>query len=75
MEHQPSRPKIPSMADRLGHSRSKAYALAGEIIVPTVFAPKPLNEFEILKRKAIRAASDAADAYIQKLDPVGDWLG
>jgi hypothetical protein len=30
-----------------------------------VFAPKPLNEFEILKRKAIRAASDTADAYIQ----------
>ena len=63
------------MADRLGDSRSKAYALAGKIIVPTVFAPKPLNEFEILKRKSIRAASDAADAYIQKLDPVGDWLG
>jgi hypothetical protein len=53
------------MADRLGDSRSKAYALAGKIIVPTVFAPKPLNEFEILKRKAIRAASDTADAYIQ----------
>jgi len=53
------------MADRLGDSRSKAYALAGKIIVPTVFAPKPLNEFEILKRKAIQAASDTADAYIQ----------
>jgi hypothetical protein len=53
------------MADRLGDSRSKAYALAGKIIVPTVFAPKPFNEFEILKRKAIRAASDTADDYIQ----------
>jgi hypothetical protein len=53
------------MADRLGDSRSKAYALAGEIIVSTIFAPKPLKEFEILKTTAIRAASGTADAYIQ----------
>ena len=53
------------MADRLGDSRSKAYALAGEIIVSTIFAPKPLHEFEMLKRNAIQAASDTADAYIQ----------
>ena len=39
------------MADRLGDSRSKAYALAAEIIVSTIFAPKPLNEFEILRKK------------------------
>ena len=52
------------IADRLGDSRSKAYALAGEIIVSTIF-PKPLHEFETLKRNAIRAASDTADAYIQ----------
>ena len=31
-----------SMAERLGDSRSKAYALAGEIIVSTLFSPKPL---------------------------------
>ncbi len=53
------------VAERVGDSRSKAYALAGEIIVSTVFAPKPLREFEALKRNAIRAASDTADAYIQ----------
>ena len=53
------------MADRLGDSRSKAYALAGEILVSTIVAPKPLNEFEILKREAIKAASDTTDAYIQ----------
>ena len=38
------------MAERLGDSRSKAYALAGEIIVSTILSPKPLQEFEILKR-------------------------
>ena len=53
------------MADRLGDSKSKAYALAAEIIVSTIFAPKPLNEYEVLKRSAMQAASDTADAYIQ----------
>ena len=53
------------MADRLGDSRSKAYSLAGEIFVSTIVAPKPLHEFEILKREAIKAASDTTDAYIQ----------
>ena len=53
------------MADRLGDSRSKAYALASEIHVSTIVAPKPLNEFEALKREAMKAASETADAYIQ----------
>jgi tetratricopeptide (TPR) repeat protein len=53
------------IADRLGDSRSRAYAFAGEIIVSTIFAPIPSPEFEILKRNAIGAASDTADAYIQ----------
>jgi hypothetical protein len=57
--------KTTSMAERLGDSRSKAYALAGEIIISTLFSPKPLGEFEILKQNAIRAASDTSDAYIQ----------
>jgi tetratricopeptide (TPR) repeat protein len=39
--------------------------LAGEIIVSSIFAPKLLYEFEILKRNAIQAASDTTDAYIQ----------
>jgi hypothetical protein len=53
------------MADRLGDSRSKAYALASEILVSTIAAPKPLNEFEALKQEAIKATSDSNDAYIQ----------
>jgi tetratricopeptide (TPR) repeat protein len=53
------------MADRLGDSRSKAYAVASEILVSTIAAPKPLNEFEALKKEAIRATSDTNDAYIQ----------
>ena len=53
------------IAGRLGDSRSKAYSLAGEIRVSSMIAPKPLDEFEILKREAIKAASDTFDAYIQ----------
>ncbi len=55
------------MADRLGDSRSRAYALAGEIWVSTIIAPKPRHEFEALKREAISAASATADAYIHTL--------
>ena len=43
-----------TMADRLGDSRSKAYALASEMMVSTVVSPKPLHEFETLKREAIK---------------------
>ena len=57
--------EISDMADHLGDSRSRAYSLAGEILVSTIVAPKPLHEFEIIKREAINAASDVADAYIQ----------
>ena len=39
--------------------------MAGEILVSTIFVPKPLNEFEVLKVSAIEAASVTADAYIQ----------
>jgi tetratricopeptide (TPR) repeat protein len=53
------------IAERLGDSRSRAYALAGEILVSTIVAPKQLHEFETLKSEAIQAASDTADAYIQ----------
>jgi class 3 adenylate cyclase/tetratricopeptide (TPR) repeat protein len=57
--------ELSMLAERVGDNRSKAYAWAGEILVATLFAPKPLNEFEILKRSAILSASDTADAYIQ----------
>jgi class 3 adenylate cyclase len=53
------------MANRLGDSKSKAYSLVGEIAVSTIVAPKPLPEFEALKKEAIKAASDTTDAYVQ----------
>ena len=53
------------MAERLGDSRSKAYALTGELLVSTIAAPKPLEEFEALKKEVLQAASDTSDAYIQ----------
>jgi hypothetical protein len=53
------------LADRLADGRSKAYSLAGKIHLSTIIAPKPLNEFEVLKRETIKAASDTADSYIQ----------
>ena len=53
------------MAERLGSSRAKAYALAAEILFSTIVAPKPSNEFESLKKQAIKAASETTDAYIQ----------
>jgi hypothetical protein len=53
------------IANRLGDWRSKAYSLAGEIHVSTMIAPKPIYEFEILKKEAIKAATSTADAYIQ----------
>ncbi|MBK5650678.1 MAG: AAA family ATPase, partial [Rhizobium sp.] len=53
------------MAERLGDSRPRAYALTSEILFSTIVAPKPPHEFESLKRDAISAASDTADAHIQ----------
>jgi class 3 adenylate cyclase len=53
------------IAHRLGDNRSKAYALAGEIHVSSVIAPKSFEEFEQLKREAIKVASETEDAYIQ----------
>ena len=53
------------IAIRLGDSRSKAYALAGEMMTATVLAPKPLHEFEVLKRQALKNASDTTNVYLQ----------
>jgi tetratricopeptide (TPR) repeat protein len=53
------------IANRIEDSRSRAYALAGEILVSTIVAPKPLQDFEKLKTEAIDAASNTSDAYIQ----------
>ena len=53
------------IAERLGDSRSMAYALAGEIHLSSITAPKPPAEFEILKKEAIRFSSNAEDSYIR----------
>jgi predicted ATPase len=42
------------MAARLGDSTSNAFALFGEICVSTVISPKPLHEFDNLKKKQSR---------------------
>src|SRR5271169_7193854 len=62
------------IAERLGDSTSMAYSLATEIFVSTIIAPKPLHEFEIIKRQAITAASDTADAYIQGFVRFVVWI-
>jgi hypothetical protein len=54
------------MADRLGDAGLKAWALLNEVRVSNYIEPKPLHEFEILKTEAIKAASDEAEAYVQK---------
>jgi tetratricopeptide (TPR) repeat protein len=53
------------ITSNLKDSRSKAYSLAGEIQVSTIVEPRQLSEFEALKKEAIKAASNSADAYIQ----------
>jgi class 3 adenylate cyclase/tetratricopeptide (TPR) repeat protein len=53
------------LATRLGDTRSKAYALAGEIEVSTLVEPKPLMEFERLRSEALEAASTTDDFYIK----------
>jgi hypothetical protein len=50
--------------DRVGDNRSRAYGLAGEILVSTIFAT-PLNEFQILKKEIMKALADTTDPYIQ----------
>jgi class 3 adenylate cyclase len=53
------------IANRLGDSESKAYSLAGEILISAIIAPKPLAEFERLRSDGIKAASDTTDSFIQ----------
>jgi predicted ATPase len=62
--------KTLEMAYRLGDSKSKAYALAGDSLLSMIVDPKPLESFESLKREAIKSASESADAYIQHVTGV-----
>lgn len=54
-----------TIANRLGDSRSKAYALANEIRVSTIVSPKQFAQFVALKKETIEAAYATNDAYIQ----------
>jgi hypothetical protein len=54
-----------AIAERVGDSRAKAYSLAGEISISTAVAPRPLEQFEKLKREAIEAISETTDTYIK----------
>lgn len=63
------------MADRLGDVGSKAWTLATEILVTSIVEPKPLHEFEMLKAEAIKAASDMAEAIIQRAAATSDYRG
>jgi hypothetical protein len=49
----------------VGDNKSRAYSLAGEISISMVVAPKSLDQFEKLKRKAIEAISKTTDTYIK----------
>jgi class 3 adenylate cyclase len=53
------------MASRVDDDQSRAYSLAGEILVSTVVAPKSLDAFEAVARDAVAAASKTNDVYIQ----------
>ena len=57
--------EVSRMANRLGDSRSKAYSLLGEMFASLTIAPKPLSEFERLKKEAISAGANAENAYVQ----------
>jgi oligopeptide/dipeptide ABC transporter ATP-binding protein len=61
------------IAERLGDSTSMAYSLANEIFISMVIAPTPTQEFEIVKNRALKAASDSADAYIQNWTSFVIW--
>lgn len=54
------------MAARFADDRSRAYSLASDIYVSTIAdAPKPLHEYESLKKELLIAASATDDVYIQ----------
>jgi hypothetical protein len=54
-----------SLAERLGDSRSKAYAFAGDTYIGTTVGSKPRRDFERLRTEAVRAAADSGDVYVQ----------
>jgi hypothetical protein len=58
------RQETSTIAEQVGDRRSKAYSLAGEILVSWI-APKSLDQFERLKREAIDVISEMTDAYIK----------
>ena len=66
---------VSPIADRLGDSRSKAYSLTGGIFASIMFAPKPLDEFERVKREAIKARFRYRRRLYRTLDQDCDRVG
>jgi hypothetical protein len=70
---------VSRMAHHLNDIKSKAYSLAGEILVSTVVAPKSETEWQSLRAEAISKCSGVNDAYIQgwmrniNLVTIGDY--
>ena len=56
---------LSAMANRLLDTKSKAYALASEIHVSTIAAPRTVEVFEALSREATAIAPHVDDVYIQ----------
>jgi class 3 adenylate cyclase/tetratricopeptide (TPR) repeat protein len=52
------------MAAHLGDSASNGSALYGEIHVSTLVSPKPLHEFENLKKKAMETVLNTVDRWV-----------
>jgi hypothetical protein len=55
------------IAEQLGDVWSIACSLAGEILVSSVVAPKKSVDLEPIVERAVKAASETNDAYLQYL--------
>src|SRR6185437_6640406 len=62
---QETQERVSRLADQLHDDRSIAYALVGQLHISTVFAPKSIEEFQVLANQAMAAAKRTNDAYIQ----------
>jgi class 3 adenylate cyclase len=64
-EAQTAQARATAIADDVGDDRSRAYALAGRILVGTVVVPTPGEEMEEVGAAAAAAAARSGDRYIK----------
>jgi hypothetical protein len=57
--------KLTAHAETVIDARSRAYALASDIWLSYIIAPRPNETFDALSREAIDLASTVSDAYLQ----------